>query len=178
MRKAGMPLKDALSLVQSHRPEAHPIPGFIAQLEKYETKCRRMGVLTKGKEEIGSSSSSTKKRKIGPQIGPSRGPVGEQEEDSNSSTKVRSIGPSIGPAGPPVKRATVCSGKSSIGPSLGPSKRSKKDDSVAPRMIGPSIGPLPPPVPPSSDNESSKSTPTTKVIGPSIGPSGPPMKKS
>mmetsp|Transcript_19115 Transcript_19115/g.26500 ORF Transcript_19115/g.26500 Transcript_19115/m.26500 type:complete len:175 (-) Transcript_19115:110-634(-) len=173
MRKAGMPLHDALSLVKKHRPEAHPIPGFIAQLKKYEAKCLRMGVLTKGKEDIGSSSSSTKKRKIGPEIGPSTGPVDEQqEEELNSSTKVRSIGPSIGRAAPPTNRASVSTEKVVIGPSIGPSKRPKKEDSAAPQMIGP----LPPLVPPASDEESSKpTTTTTKVIGPSIKP---PVKKS
>mmetsp|Transcript_27367 Transcript_27367/g.38493 ORF Transcript_27367/g.38493 Transcript_27367/m.38493 type:complete len:228 (-) Transcript_27367:1151-1834(-) len=129
MRKAGFPLKDALSLVQKHRPEAHPIPGFMTQLEKYETKCRGLGVLRLPAQEKGgdtgkasSSSAANKKRKIGPQIGPSRGPAEQPQTASTSPTKVRRIiGPSIGPAAPPPPAATTASvslPKSMIGPSI------------------------------------------------------------
>jgi protein phosphatase slingshot len=40
INKHGMSLKDALAYVKERRPVAHPNPGFIEQLEKYEKQLR------------------------------------------------------------------------------------------------------------------------------------------
>lgn len=77
MRKLGMTYADAFELCKRKRPVAQPIPSFVDQCQKYEHKCRKLGVIQSG------DSLEKKKRKImGPSIGPAIGPP---------------MGPSIGP---------------------------------------------------------------------------------
>jgi len=95
-RKAGMNLKDSMTLIQQKRPQAEPIPAFMTQLQEYEKKCIDLGVFGKDSkhklDESSESSNQTKRRAIGPAVGPPK-PV---------------IGPSlIGPSLPPLVEAKV-----------------------------------------------------------------------
>mmetsp|Transcript_4123 Transcript_4123/g.5989 ORF Transcript_4123/g.5989 Transcript_4123/m.5989 type:complete len:273 (-) Transcript_4123:90-908(-) len=130
MNKVGMDLDNALALVKQRRPEADPIPAFLEQLKRYEGECKDLGLIKKdscdnGGDGNGVSNASTsskasndasgkrqgrgdgtnlKKRKAdGAQItiGPSRGPVGPQQQQKVKKILGPSRGPSIGPTLPP-----------------------------------------------------------------------------
>ena len=120
MRKLGMTYADAIEMCQRKRHEAQPIPAFVEQCQKYERKCRKLGVIKSGGG--GSGSSSPKKRKLGPSIGPAIGP---------------SIGPSIGPE-PPAAGGTGAKSSDNrhpapvIGPVVGPAEASDEAKVVGP----------------------------------------------
>ena len=119
MRKLGMTYADAIEMCQRKRPEAQPIPAFVEQCQKYERKCRKLGVIKSGGG--GSGSSSPKKRKLGPSIGPAIGP---------------SIGPSIGPEPPAAGGAGAKSSDNRhpapvIGPVVGPAEAATRQ-----RLLG------------------------------------------
>ena len=101
-RKAGMNLEDSMALIRQKQPTAEPIPAFVAQLQEYEQKCIALGVISKQSkrkvEVTDESNIPTKKRVIGPAIGPPK----------------RAIGPSLPPfkgAGKKVDDATGTSEK-------------------------------------------------------------------
>jgi len=129
MRKVGMPLDAALALCRRRRPGADPIPAFLAQLRKYEERCRELGVI---KEPASTTFGggfvrgplTGPVRGSGSVIGPAMGPVRE---------KSTPIGPVMGPsAGPSRKRP--------IGPSLPPlSKREKTSDGGAAPNVAPGV---------------------------------------
>ena len=107
MRKLGMTYADAIEMCQRKRPEAQPIPAFVEQCQKYERKCRKLGVIKSGGGG-GSGSSSPKKRKLGPSIGPAIGPSigpeppaaagGGGANSSGNRHPAPAIGPVVGPA--------------------------------------------------------------------------------
>lgn len=116
MRKVGMTLQRALSLCRARRPDVDPIPAFMTQLQTYETKCRRLGVI---REEDSDGAGSKKRKAV---VGPAMRPPGPPEEVATNVTpkKKRMVGPM-----PPAKSLSKVN---RIGPSMGP-------------LIGPSIGP-------------------------------------
>lgn len=86
-----MPLAKALEMMKERRSTIEPIPAFITQLERYEVKCKDLGLVlidddTNTNEK---NSSSVKKRAI---VGPSLPP--------NIAAK-KSKSAMIGPAMPP-----------------------------------------------------------------------------
>lgn len=124
-RKVGMTLKDATSLVQKSRPEAEPIPSFMSQLEKYENKCRQLGVICDDaqdkKRTAPHDEERTVKRRLGPAMGPGPAPVvGPAVGPLSQSNITVEPKPAIGPAmGPAVQAASV------VGPSSGPSTKER-----------------------------------------------------
>lgn len=129
MRKLGMTYADAFEMCKRKRRGAQPIPAFVEQCQKYERKCRRLGVMKSGGGGGGSGggSSTPKKRKLGRSIGPA-------------------IGPSIGPR-PSAAAAAAKSGgnrhpepRPTIGPVVGPAEVSDETKVVG-AVVGPDIRP-------------------------------------
>ena len=87
-----MPLDDAMALVKRRRPEANPIPEFVAMLRDYETQCRLDGSIVDVAAAAATKSDNdgSKKRAA---VGPSRPDAPKQQHRSM---------PTIGPLRPPV----------------------------------------------------------------------------
>ena len=69
MRKLGMTYADAFELCKRKRPVAQPIPSFVDQCQKYERKCRKLGVI-----QSGDSSKKEEEKDYGTEYWPSYWP--------------------------------------------------------------------------------------------------------
>ena len=82
-----MPLDSAMALIQRRRPEAEPIPDFMAMLGQYEAQCRsdgaivdlRTGIPGKNKKRTAGAVGPACPGAVGPQkravVGPLPGPI-------------------------------------------------------------------------------------------------------
>ena len=70
--RVGMPLDDALALIQRRRPDAEPIPDFMDMLRQYEAQCRRDGAIVDQLDEL---SRKNKKRTATAAADPAAGPA-------------------------------------------------------------------------------------------------------
>lgn len=50
IRRLRMTCEEALALCRERKADVQPIPAFSAQLDKYEAKCRRMGIIGKSRK--------------------------------------------------------------------------------------------------------------------------------
>lgn len=136
MRKLGMTYADAFELCKRKRPVAQPIPSFVDQCQKYERKCRKLGVIQSG------DSSKKKKRKImgpsiGPAIGPPMGPSIEHEIPSAAAQERGTdnpIGSDIGPD----EEEKVCVKREG---GEGRDDDDRKRESKKAKIIGPALPP-------------------------------------
>jgi hypothetical protein len=85
MRKLGMSLDQAMSLMKEKRPKVEPIPAFVRQLEKYEKKC---ALLVSNEAESFVSESGQKRPAAGP-INPALPPSHVKEK------RAKTIGPTL-----------------------------------------------------------------------------------
>ena len=140
MRKLGMTYADAFELCKRKRPVAQPIPSFVDQCQKYEHKCRKLGIIQSG------DSLKKKKRKImGPSIGPAIGPP---------------MGPSIGPELPSAA-AQERSKDNPIGADIDPPSTGDEEEKVCVTREGGDGR---------EDDDRKRESKKAKIIGPALPP--------
>jgi hypothetical protein len=98
MRKLGMTKQEAMALIQKQRPDVNPIPAFVSQMEAYEKKCIELGVIDLQKRKMHSEAEpkkENKKRRIGPAIGPQRGPASTAKPAASEHDDSKICGPQL-----------------------------------------------------------------------------------
>ena len=166
IRRLRMTCEEALALCRERKADVQPIPAFSAQLDKYEAKCRRMGIIGKSRKRpklvMGESTvpaETGKKEKKARVVGPAH------------ATCSSIIGPSPKPLlarlsiAPPPMADQVCA-KSNIGALLD-STTSKRSSEMTISGLEGSIGPEFPPV--LTDNQGTAEA-TRTTIGPQMPP--------
>jgi hypothetical protein len=135
MRKLGMTKQEAMALIRKGRPDVNPIPAFVSQMEEYEKKCIELGVIDVQKRKMNSQAEpkmENKKRRIGPAIGPQRGPASTAKPEASEHDYSNICGPQLATgAGEEIKEE------------LKDDKRKHRGEGKSPKraVIGPSLPP-------------------------------------
>ncbi|EEC47494.1 predicted protein [Phaeodactylum tricornutum CCAP 1055/1] len=145
MRRLGMPLSQALTLVQRRRPQAAPIPAFVTFLEEYEVGLRETGVV--------SSTSSGAKRPAG------------AAQPSGPTAKRPLVGPVFRCSRDDVVHEAEMDQRS-MDPETGSSHKAEKLDGTGEEITGKMVGPI---GRPASANDALKEY-VPRRIGPTMPP--------